>query len=607
MKFSRAIVFVGVVLPIFAADNLPVPRFTDPARKPKLQAAFPEIEKIFEDFQKQRGIPGMVFGVVIDGELALVKAYGVRDRKSQDPVTPDTAFRIASMTKSFTALAILKLRDAGKLSLDDPASKWIPELAQLKYPTRDTAPIRIRELLTHGAGFPEDNPWGDRQLAISEEKLTQWLRQGLPFSTTPDTAYEYSNYGFALLGRIVTKASGVPYREYLKTQILAPIGMRASSLEPGKIATGASAMGYKKVGDEYTEEPSLAHGTFGAMGGLVTTARDLAKYVAYQLSAVPPRDDEESGPVRRSSQREMQRAWRSSALTASRPTPEGPLQVVTASYGFGLRISSDCRFGQVVGHGGGLPGFGSYMMWLPEYGVGMFAMANLTYTGPAAPMSSAFDALRKTGALQPRQLPPAPVLTATRDSIVRLWNKWNDREAENLAADNLLLDTSAERRRKEIEKIKSDVGECRQIGAVRPENLLRGKFRMNCERGFVDAAFTLAPTMPPKLQLLRFTPALVLDGATKSALEGLVSWFGTPSEEQLKRVEVPELRKRLDAVRTSYGSCRLGETISGDGTSNVGVRLECDRGPLEAQFVFDGQKKLKEAAFTRPEDVTCVP
>src|SRR4051812_22255910 len=99
MKLIRAVPFLFTLAPMFAADGLPVPRFADPARRQKLAAAFPEIEKIFERFQAQRGIPGMVFGLVIDGELAMVKGYGVRDRKSNDAVTADTAFRIASMTK----------------------------------------------------------------------------------------------------------------------------------------------------------------------------------------------------------------------------------------------------------------------------------------------------------------------------------------------------------------------------------------------------------------------------------------------------------------------------------------------------------------------------
>jgi len=115
----------------WAADAT-VPRFTDPARRAKLEAAFPRIEKVFERFQQERRIPGAAFGIVIDGDLAYCKGFGVRDRTSQAPVTPDTVFRIASMTKSFTALSILKLRDAGKLSLEDPVARWIPAFARLQ-------------------------------------------------------------------------------------------------------------------------------------------------------------------------------------------------------------------------------------------------------------------------------------------------------------------------------------------------------------------------------------------------------------------------------------------------------------------------------------------
>src|SRR5947209_3469046 len=236
-------------LAMAAADRPPVPRFTDPARRAKLEAAFPAIQTIFEKFLEQRGIPGLSYGVVIDGDVAFVKGLGVRDRASQDPVTPDTVFRIASMTKSFTAMAVLRLRDAGKLSLEDPVSKWIPEFARFDYPTRDSAPIRIRNLMSHSAGFPEDNPWGDRQLAVTDETLTAWLRQGLPFSTAPGTAYEYSNYGFALLGRVVAKASGVSYREYLEKEILLPLGMRASTLDASAVPARLRAIGYGKQGD----------------------------------------------------------------------------------------------------------------------------------------------------------------------------------------------------------------------------------------------------------------------------------------------------------------------------------------------------------------------
>src|SRR5207237_1085641 len=101
---------------------------------------------------------------------------GFRDLAVKAPADADTVFRIASMTKSFTAMSILKLRDEGKLSLDDLAERYVPEMKALAYPTSDSPRITIRHLLSHAEGFPEDNPWGDRQLADSDEQLSQMLR-----------------------------------------------------------------------------------------------------------------------------------------------------------------------------------------------------------------------------------------------------------------------------------------------------------------------------------------------------------------------------------------------------------------------------------------------
>ncbi len=127
-----------------AEGSVPAPMFADPQRKQKLAAAFPEIEKLFLAYAQRANMPGAVMGVIIDGELAWVKATGVRETTNKAPVTPDTVFRIASMTKSFTAMAILKLRDDGKLSLDDPVSRYIPAMADLPYPTKDSPAITIR-------------------------------------------------------------------------------------------------------------------------------------------------------------------------------------------------------------------------------------------------------------------------------------------------------------------------------------------------------------------------------------------------------------------------------------------------------------------------------
>jgi CubicO group peptidase (beta-lactamase class C family) len=360
MRFASALAVIVTGM-LFGDERYPVARFTDPQRTAKMEAVMPDVDRIFQSFAETEKISGMVWGVVIDGRLAHVGSMGVRNRESSAHVDASTVFRIASMTKSFTALAILKLRDEGKLSLEDPVSKWIPEFARMPLPTRDTAPLRVRNLLSHSSGFPEDNPWGDQQLAATDADLTKWLKAGIPFSTPPDTRYEYSNYAFGLLGRIVTKASGVPYEKYVQQEILAKLGMTASTLEFSAVPADKRATGYRLRPDgTYLEEAPLPHGAFGSMGGMLTNATDLGKYVAFHLSAWPARDDEDAGPVRRASIREMNHLWRPGNLTAS--VTNGALQATATGYGYGLRVTSDCRFELMVGHGGGLPGFGSYMM-----------------------------------------------------------------------------------------------------------------------------------------------------------------------------------------------------------------------------------------------------
>jgi CubicO group peptidase (beta-lactamase class C family) len=596
----------------WCAERPGAPRFHDPQRRARLAAAFPEIEKLFEQARSERGIPGLAFGIVIDGELAYVKGIGVADRATNAAVTPDTAFRIASMTKSFTALCVLQLRDDGKLSLDDPVSKWIPEAARFDYPSRDAAPLRVRHLLTHSAGFPEDNPWGDRQLAIPERTMAAWLQAGLPFSTSPGTAYEYSNYGFALLGRIVAKASGMPYREYLEKRILAPLGMKSSNVEPSAIPSKLRATGYGKSGETYTVVPSLAHGEFGAMGGLVTSARDLGKYVAFHLSAWPPRDGDDTGPVRRSSVREMQTQWRAARLTADRPTPDARLRVVSSGYGYGLSVSRDCRFDHIVSHGGGLPGFGSFMLWLPEHGVGIFEIGNLTYAGLAGVIDNALDVLNRTGALQPRELAASGALVAARDALVKLWRHWDDGLAARIAADNLFQDRPAAERKAEIARIAEAVGACGEVGEVEPENLLRGHFNLACERGSVGVEFTLAPTMPPTVQHLVFTMNKPLDARMRATAAAVAALIGSPSDEKLHALAAPSLaggpfKQYFEPLHASYGSCRVGERLAGDGTREARVRLDCDRGRLDLRYRLDASGKLESATFARAAGTACVP
>jgi len=141
--------------------------------------AITEIDKIYADWASASHVPGLVYGIVADGHLVYVKGLGVQDVATGARVTPDSLFRIASMSKAFTALAILKLRDEGKLSLDAPAETYVPEMRGWRYPTSDSPKITVRNLLTHSAGFVEDNPWGDRQQVMPEPEFTAMLAAGV--------------------------------------------------------------------------------------------------------------------------------------------------------------------------------------------------------------------------------------------------------------------------------------------------------------------------------------------------------------------------------------------------------------------------------------------
>jgi CubicO group peptidase (beta-lactamase class C family) len=417
-------------------------------------------------------------------------------------------------------MAILKLRDEGKLGLDDPAERYVPEMRALVYPTADSPRITVRHLLSHAEGFPEDNPWGDQQLADTDEQLSALIRAGIPFSNAPGVAYEYSNFGFAILGRIVAnishRAHGArgaahtltdDYTRYIADHILKPLGMTSTTLEPSSVPSDRLAHGYRWEDNQWKNEPLLANGSFGSMGGMLTTLSDLGKYVGAFLASWPPRDGPETLPIRRASLREMQQVWRPSPAAVAR-TGGQAVQMNAGGYGYGLRVWQNCQFPTLVAHGGGLPGFGTYQRWLPEYGVGMIAFGNRTYTGWAGTFDAAFDLLARTGGLQPRMPQPSPALTAARDAAASLVVKWDDAVADRLAAMNLFLDESRERRKAAIDALHAQVGACTAgSGFDRVENALRGDWTMACERGKLKVAITLAPTNPPRVQFFSVRPA----------------------------------------------------------------------------------------------------
>jgi CubicO group peptidase (beta-lactamase class C family) len=484
----------------FAEGLLPPPTFLDPERRRKLASAFPAIDAYVAEAVSRDAVPGFAFGIVIDGELVHAKGFGVRDVLGRAPVDADTVFRIASMTKSFTAMAILQLRDAGQLALDDPAERYLPELAALPYPTWDSAPITIRQLLTHSAGFPEDNPWADRQIAANDAFESMVKREGISFSSAPGVALEYSNLGYALLGRIIEAVSGERFPAYLRAHVLAPLGMTSTACFERDVPRDRLAHGYSLDRGAPVEQPNPPDGSQDSAGCLYSSIRDLARYAAFHLAAWPPRDDVETGPLRRSSLREMQLGARTWGLRVRPATGDRPREVESTAYGYGLFQVETCALDLVVQHAGGLPGYSSFMRLLPEHGVGLIALAGAPTRTAKRAVEEATRMLAATGGLAPRAVTPAPALEAARDTVDGLLARW-----DGAAAGAAFIPTFFDAKptlAADLEALRAAHGACRPDGPIDAENALRGTWTLSCERGFVDLFVSLAPTVPPRIQSL---------------------------------------------------------------------------------------------------------
>lgn len=462
----------------------------------------PTLDPVFESFMKEDHVPGLVFGVVNGGKLVYVRAFGVQDTKTNTPVNADSVFRIASMSKQMVALAALKLRDAGKLELDAPAERYIPELAKLRYPTSDSPEIRVRDLLSHAAGFVTDDPWGDRQLDMSEADFSRFVSAGVPFSRAPGMAYEYSNFGYALVGRLVTNAARRNYADYVTDNLLEPLGMSATTYDIAKIPAEHRAIGYRWENNAWKEEPALGPGTFGAMGGMATSANDYARYVAWVLSAWPPRDGTESRILRRASVREISRPQTFAIVI---PPTDSTGCARSASYGFGVIPFTDCILGTHFGHSGGLPGFGSNVLFVPNRDLAVFAFANRTYTPASRVVRDAANLLVKSGAFPARRPPLAPNLATLLAAATRIYASGDVMSERESLALNFLLDRDAALRNGELAKLKEQLGTCTAPPDPTGDTAMSGKFELGCERGTLKIDLILAPTSPPTLQKLEFS------------------------------------------------------------------------------------------------------
>lgn len=469
---------------------------------------FAEIDAACAAFAEQEHIPGLALGIVRGGRLSHAVTMGLADREAGRRVAVGTAFRIASMTKNMTALAILSLRDRGWLQLDAPLAHYVPQFAAVKPATRDSAPVTVRHLLTHTAGLVTDDPWGDRVLGMTPAELDTVIATGHLFARPPGLAFEYSNLGYALLGRVLTNVSGEPYQAYMRRTFLESLGMAHTTFDAlAAAARGDYAFGYRldvdqDGGETWSRERIEPDGEVGAMGGLATTVPDYASYVSFLLSAWPARDEPESGPVRRASVREMV-LWHAPPFVPEMAS--GARAGQPSAYGYGLTHSTDALLGMRIHHAGGLPGYGSHVLLLPERGWGVFAFGNRTY----APMSrlTLQVAEKLHGAAPPPAFAdPSPALLRAVNAVVAAYACGRIEGGDRPFAVNFLLDMPAALRDAEFAALKRKLGEG-SLDRIEPIHALAGRFVLACAKGRLNGTVILSPEADTGIQKLVLSAA----------------------------------------------------------------------------------------------------
>lgn len=459
------------------------------------ESTYAALDADFERWRIANHVPGMVWGVVSNGRLVHVKALGQQSvGDGALPVRADTGFRIASMSKAFTAFAILRLRDEGRLRLDDPVWKHIPEVKSWG------ADITVADLLHHTAGFVTDDPWGDRQQPMAEAEFTSLLKAGVPRTAPRGTRFEYSNLGYAMLGRVISNVTRMNFSRHIAATVFTPLGMTATTYENAEVPAERRAIGYRWEDDAWRAEPYLAHGAFGAMGGITTSANDYARWLGFLLSGWPARSAQDGGVTIRA----MQYGGGLPQLRNRPGTLRGECKLA-AVYGAGLIAGQDCALGHVLYHGGGFPGFGSHMLLIPDAGVAVFAMTNRTYTGGSGMVWDAATRLSEAGLIRPRGLTGSDELTYAYRNVRSLWNAGNLKDLPGDAlAMNFLLDRDPAHWQALLAERKAQAGACDTTAAIIPTGAQSGQFRWTCANGTISGTVLLAPIPGARIQSLAF-------------------------------------------------------------------------------------------------------
>jgi CubicO group peptidase (beta-lactamase class C family) len=329
--------------------------------------AAPDFDAVVRGILNRHPAVGLAVGVVRGGDLASISVHGLADIASHAPITEDTVFRIASITKTFTAIAVMQLWERGLVDLDAPANDYLRAYALV--PARaGFGPATVRHLLTHTAGIREVlHPSGllrMRDLGETVERgrtvptLAEYYQSGLPVDAEPGTRFMYTDHGFATLGQIIEDVTGTSLAGYLRRHIFEPLGMTRTELVRTEEITARLATGYELRSGGPEPIPDYELITVGG-GGIYSTPADMARYLAALLGSGANGHGSVLAPETLATMYEPQ----------YQPDPRIP--------GIGLAFfRADLGGHPAVEHDGILPGFDAQIIVAPDDGVAVMAFAN---------------------------------------------------------------------------------------------------------------------------------------------------------------------------------------------------------------------------------------
>lgn len=304
------------------------------------------------------GGPGAAVLIVENGKVLLRKGYGMANVELGVPIQPEMVFEIASVTKQFTAAAILMLQERGKLSVEDDITKHLPD-----YPTHGQK-ITIHHLLTHTSGIPNFTALPEWRPRMREDMTVQQIIdmfKDKPLDFKPEETVSYSNSGYILLGAIIEKASGKSYEDFIEQEIFAPLGMKQSrygrreEIVPGRVA------GYEKTEDGFGVAQFISWTQSAGAGGLMSTVDDLALWTAALSS---------EKLLKKAS---LQQMTTPAKLASGEATP--------VAYGLGIWEEDGAR---IFEHSGGIPGFNTDVLIIPDRRLSVIVLSNITGQEPGA-------------------------------------------------------------------------------------------------------------------------------------------------------------------------------------------------------------------------------